>query len=180
MVEFAIEDTGVGMTNTFCAHDLVRPFSKRDGFSQGIGLGFTISSALAARIGGHIDVKSKLRIGTIVTITLPLLFIPTTTAASPASLPYCSSRVWFDCFTGRALKRAQSFIFHRLHTAGMQKASHTKKKRDCGSFPRLPLKRSFRFRLVQQVRRRCVSHCSFPVLQRRQTSLSMSDPFKFQ
>ncbi|CEH12670.1 Sensory transduction histidine kinase [Ceraceosorus bombacis] len=124
MVDFAIEDTGVGMTNAFCAHDLVRPFSKRDGFSQGIGLGFTIASALTSQIGGYIDVKSKLGVGTIVTATLPLLPVPTTEVASSAASPYCVSKVWFGGFSGHALERAQSFIMRRLQTGGIQLVSH--------------------------------------------------------
>ncbi|PWN41108.1 hypothetical protein IE81DRAFT_342304 [Ceraceosorus guamensis] len=124
MVDFAIEDTGVGMTNSFCAHDLVRPFSKRDGFSRGIGLGFTISSALTSQIGGYIDVKSKLGVGTIVTATLPLIPVPTTEVASTAALPYCVSKVWFGGFSGHALERAQSFILRRLQTGGIQLVSH--------------------------------------------------------
>lgn len=72
-LRFEIEDTGPGIA----ADDLRRifePFERVEGARQveGTGLGLSITSRLVNAMGGKIDVKSELGVGTTFTVTLPL------------------------------------------------------------------------------------------------------------
>lgn len=89
-----IEDTGLGMSEDFLNH-IFEPFTQEHYGARttyhGTGLGMAIVKTLLDKMGGKIDIQSKLRQGTTVTITLPLKIakdsdISKTTDITPATL----------------------------------------------------------------------------------------------
>lgn len=69
----AVSDHGVGMSQA----TMTRLFTKfyrvdPDGDTQGTGLGLYIARTLAEQLGGRIDVRSELGVGSTFTLTLPL------------------------------------------------------------------------------------------------------------
>ncbi|CCA73502.1 hypothetical protein PIIN_07455 [Serendipita indica DSM 11827] len=65
-VEIVVEDTGVGMSETFIREKLFHPFSRERPFAEGIGLGLAIVRAILKTPGvdGTIEVQSKVGFGT--------------------------------------------------------------------------------------------------------------------
>jgi signal transduction histidine kinase/CheY-like chemotaxis protein/CHASE3 domain sensor protein/HPt (histidine-containing phosphotransfer) domain-containing protein len=74
VVRFTVADTGIGVSATEKEH-LFTPFSQvADRTSQrygGTGLGLAICRRLAGMMGGEVDMKSEIGIGTSMTLTLP-------------------------------------------------------------------------------------------------------------
>ncbi len=73
-LEFAVRDTGIGMTADQCAR-LFQPFSQAEPSTQvrygGTGLGLAISQRYARMLGGEITVLSESGQGSTFTLTLP-------------------------------------------------------------------------------------------------------------
>ena len=74
LVQFAVTDTGIGMTETEMAR-LFEPFYRAGSASSdhppGTGLGLAICDRLARRLGGEIAVQSTAGQGSTVTLSLP-------------------------------------------------------------------------------------------------------------
>lgn len=74
--EFAISDTGIGMSEEFVENELFKPFTQEQFGARtqykGTGLGMSIVKELIDLMGGEITVKSKVGEGTTITFTLPL------------------------------------------------------------------------------------------------------------
>ena len=72
-IQFRIEDTGIGMSETFLAH-LFNKFQQEDESITrkfgGTGLGMSISKQLIDLMAGTIDVKSSKNVGTVITFNL--------------------------------------------------------------------------------------------------------------
>jgi signal transduction histidine kinase/CheY-like chemotaxis protein len=72
---FRVEDSGIGMAAEDIAR-LFKPFEQADNSASrsfgGTGLGLAISQSLAHLMGGVITVESRLRQGSVFTLTLPL------------------------------------------------------------------------------------------------------------
>lgn len=73
--EFKIRDTGVGMTQDFMDNKLFKPFVQAQNAARtqygGTGLGMAIVAKLVEKMGGTIQVESKLGEGSCFTVTLP-------------------------------------------------------------------------------------------------------------
>ncbi|MCX8022028.1 MAG: ATP-binding protein [Syntrophorhabdaceae bacterium] len=69
-VKIEIEDNGVGIHDGLIDR-IFEPFFSTKEKGKGVGLGLTLSHEFISRMGGSIEVKSKLGIGSIFTIILP-------------------------------------------------------------------------------------------------------------
>ncbi len=72
-MRFTVTDTGIGMSEAFIEH-IFESFAREQSTTlsgvEGTGLGMTITKELVNMMGGTIDVKSELGVGTIVTVRL--------------------------------------------------------------------------------------------------------------
>ncbi|GAA5928816.1 hypothetical protein JCM1841_003579 [Sporobolomyces salmonicolor] len=95
-VAIFVRDTGIGMSDEFLRDGtLFTPFKQANPFANGAGLGLSICDTIVKRMGGRIDVTSKLGHGTEMIVTLPLDFVSSSTCASsttsgPPRAPYSS------------------------------------------------------------------------------------------
>ncbi len=91
--QFIIEDTGIGMSESYLEH-LFDPYSRETHFSSkstiGTGLGMYIVKSLVQQMSGELSVESKLGQGSRFIITLPLETIAPSAAVS--STPVSSAR----------------------------------------------------------------------------------------
>ena len=67
-----VADTGKGISQEFLNSKLFLPFAQENSLAPGTGLGLSIVRSIVLMLGGAIHVKSKLREGTIVEVTLPV------------------------------------------------------------------------------------------------------------
>jgi PAS domain S-box-containing protein len=81
-LKITVSDTGIGMDNQQL-QKLFQPFSQADASTTrkfgGTGLGLSISNSIATLMGGTIEVKSRLGIGSEFQITVPMIAIIDTT-----------------------------------------------------------------------------------------------------
>ncbi|KAK0704049.1 hypothetical protein B0T26DRAFT_599086, partial [Lasiosphaeria miniovina] len=71
-IAFSVEDSGMGMTSDFLKYQVFTPFTQENAHSPGVGLGLSIVRQLVRGLGGTIDVKSSVGIGTSVEVSVPL------------------------------------------------------------------------------------------------------------
>ncbi|KAJ5113072.1 hypothetical protein N7456_001606 [Penicillium angulare] len=67
-----VTDTGSGIAPDFLRHKLFSPFTQEDSLAEGVGLGLSIVRLLVASLGGHVNVKSEVGIGTQVDVHIPV------------------------------------------------------------------------------------------------------------
>lgn len=72
VIEFTVEDTGKGINEEFLQRGIFKPFSQEDGMSPGTGLGLNLVKQIVSQLRGQISINSKVGIGTVVSILLPL------------------------------------------------------------------------------------------------------------
>lgn len=72
LVHLSITDTGRGIAPDFLKHEIFSPFSQEDSLSEGVGLGLSIVRKLVTSLGGCVNVKSELGIGTQVDVYVPV------------------------------------------------------------------------------------------------------------
>jgi signal transduction histidine kinase len=70
-VSVEVSDTGCGIAEDVLQR-VFEPFFTTKGDRQGTGLGLSITYSLVKRLGGGIDVKSEVGVGTTFTVTLPV------------------------------------------------------------------------------------------------------------
>lgn len=71
-ISFTVEDTGRGMSSDYLKYKLFTPFSQENTHSPGMGLGLSIVQQLARGLGGTVDVKSSVGVGTFVEVLVPV------------------------------------------------------------------------------------------------------------
>ena len=79
-VRLSVRDTGMGMSDEVKAH-LFEPFFTTKDLGKGSGLGLATSYTIVEQLGGHIDVRSEIGVGTTVE-----LHLPRSTAAAPGAV----------------------------------------------------------------------------------------------
>lgn len=71
-ITFTVSDSGRGISREFLKTKLFTPFSQEDTLASGTGLGMSIVRQIVHLLGGDIEVKSHVGIGTEVIVTLNL------------------------------------------------------------------------------------------------------------
>ncbi|KAJ9648996.1 hypothetical protein H2199_000909 [Coniosporium tulheliwenetii] len=72
IAKIKVIDSGRGMSEDFITSRLWTPFAQEDQTAQGTGLGLSITKRVVNILGGDIDLKSTLGVGTTFTVQLPL------------------------------------------------------------------------------------------------------------
>jgi signal transduction histidine kinase/CheY-like chemotaxis protein len=72
MVHLSVSDTGKGISKDYLKHKLYSPFSQEDSLAVGAGLGLSIVQQIVVALGGTVDIESEIKVGTTVTISIPL------------------------------------------------------------------------------------------------------------
>lgn len=72
IAQLTLTDTGSGIAPDFLRYKLFSPFTQEDSLAEGVGLGLSIVRLLVASLGGHVNVKSELGIGTQVDVLIPV------------------------------------------------------------------------------------------------------------
>ena len=108
--QIIVEDTGVGMSETFLEH-LFEPYSRETSFSPhstvGTGLGMPIVKSLVQQLSGEISVESTLGVGSKFTVTIPL-----PSSEETAEHPSTPRQAPFD-WTGRQILVAEDNDLNR-------------------------------------------------------------------
>jgi signal transduction histidine kinase len=76
LVHLSITDTGRGIAADFIKHKLFAPFSQEDPLSEGVGLGLSMVQQLVMSLGGHVNVRSEIGIGTQADVYIPVQYLP--------------------------------------------------------------------------------------------------------
>ena len=71
-LSLTVEDSGRGMSTDFQKTKLFSPFSQEDPFASGTGLGLSIVKQIVESLKGEIHVKSTVKVGTQIQVTLHL------------------------------------------------------------------------------------------------------------
>ncbi|KAJ5100726.1 hypothetical protein N7456_006778 [Penicillium angulare] len=72
LAHLSVTDTGSGISQDYLKHSVFSPFCQENPLSEGVGLGLSLVRKLVAFLGGHVDVKSELNVGTQVDIHIPI------------------------------------------------------------------------------------------------------------
>ena len=70
-IHFSVSDTGIGIAPNEVEKIFMR-FYKVNTFSNGAGLGLSISKSIARMLGGEIKIESVLQKGSVFTLKLPV------------------------------------------------------------------------------------------------------------
>ncbi|KAF4907160.1 Peroxide stress-activated histidine kinase mak1 [Colletotrichum fructicola] len=71
-IHIVVVDSGKGMSEDYLRYHLYAPFHQEDTLSAGTGVGLSLVKEVVTRLGGSIQVQSKVNRGTKVTVKLPL------------------------------------------------------------------------------------------------------------
>jgi signal transduction histidine kinase len=87
-IRLAVADTGVGMDEE-TRERAIEPFYSTKGIGRGTGLGLSMVHGLAAQLGGALSIRSRIALGTIVELWLPVAGEPAegTESAPEPELP---------------------------------------------------------------------------------------------
>ncbi|PYH42845.1 uncharacterized protein BP01DRAFT_385050 [Aspergillus saccharolyticus JOP 1030-1] len=77
---FSVTDTGCGISPDFLQHQLFMPFAQENILTEGVGLGLSVVNQVVTYLGGEVDVKSTVGVGTQVDVYVPLDFVAETFA----------------------------------------------------------------------------------------------------
>lgn len=86
-VRFSIKDTGRGIGVNYLKHRIFTPYAQENPLVNGTGLGLSIVNRLVTYLGGTIDIRSEVGVGTQVQVTVPVPMSagsPTLKPAEPA------------------------------------------------------------------------------------------------
>lgn len=78
-INFAVKDTGIGISEEFMTNHLYKAFTQEDSFSPGTGLGLSITSQIVENLDGRLKIHSEKGVGTHVHIKMPMRLAPPNT-----------------------------------------------------------------------------------------------------
>jgi len=103
-LSLTVEDSGRGMSADFQKTKLFSPFSQEDPFAAGTGLGLSIVKQIVESLRGEITVKSTVKVGTQIHVTLQLPVgqsdstkVNHNLLAAPATLEGASVSILCEC-----------------------------------------------------------------------------------
>lgn len=73
IVNIIVSDTGKGIGEDYLRNDLYKPFSQEDHLAPGTGLGLSFVKQITSQLRGRVHVDSRVNVGTIVRVSLPLM-----------------------------------------------------------------------------------------------------------
>ncbi|KAL5087564.1 hypothetical protein Trisim1_007787 [Trichoderma cf. simile WF8] len=73
IVHIIVSDTGKGIGEDYLRNDLFKPFSQEDHLAPGTGLGLSFVKQITSQLRGRVNVDSRVNVGTIVKVSLPLM-----------------------------------------------------------------------------------------------------------
>jgi anti-sigma regulatory factor (Ser/Thr protein kinase) len=73
LVNIVVSDTGKGIGEDYLRNDLYKPFSQEDHLAPGTGLGLSFVKQITSQLRGRVHVESRVNVGTIVRVSLPLM-----------------------------------------------------------------------------------------------------------
>lgn len=71
LVHLRVTDTGRGIAQDFLRNSAFSPFAQEDALSEGVGLGLSVVHKLVTFLGGHLNMKSEIGVGTQVDVYIP-------------------------------------------------------------------------------------------------------------
>lgn len=71
---FSVKDSGRGISPEYLKYRLFTPYAQEDTLVSGTGLGLSIVHHLVTHLGGKVDIKSEVNVGTLVQVTIPVPF----------------------------------------------------------------------------------------------------------
>ncbi|OQE37829.1 hypothetical protein PENCOP_c009G03672 [Penicillium coprophilum] len=107
LIRLSITDTGRGIAPDFIKHKLFAPFSQEDPLSEGVGLGLSTVQQLVMSLGGHVNVRSEMGIGTQADVYIPVQYLPASpgpeespapTTTQPGTTPMHACLVGFNAY----------------------------------------------------------------------------------
>lgn len=72
LAHLSVIDTGRGISPDFLQNRIFTPFSQEDILSEGVGLGLSIVQQLVTSLGGNVEVKSEVGLGTQADVFIPI------------------------------------------------------------------------------------------------------------
>ncbi|PWY95908.1 sensor histidine kinase/response regulator [Aspergillus sclerotioniger CBS 115572] len=75
LAHLSITDTGSGISTDFLEHQLFKPFAQESILTEGVGLGLSVVKQLVNYLGGEIELKSDVGVGTQVNVYIPVEFV---------------------------------------------------------------------------------------------------------
>jgi signal transduction histidine kinase len=93
-IRLAVADTGIGMDEE-TRERAIEPFYSTKGVGRGTGLGLSMVHGLAAQLGGALSIQSRVGLGTVVELWLPIAGEPANAheGGSPPELPVANGTV---------------------------------------------------------------------------------------
>ncbi|KAL0930098.1 Histidine kinase 5-like protein 2 [Colletotrichum truncatum] len=118
-VKIIVTDTGRGISDNYLQNHIFSPFCQEDSISTGLGLGLSLVNQIVAKLGGSIQVLSKLGHGTKVTVVLPLQeAAPTSPTGNPYSAGFDEFRSLSDQLKGLRVRIFGPSTEHNAHADG--------------------------------------------------------------
>jgi signal transduction histidine kinase/CheY-like chemotaxis protein len=107
VVKLIVQDSGKGMSKEFLQHKIFMPFCQEDELAPGTGLGLSLVKTIVTGMGGHINAKSELGIGSTFSVSIPLE--PAVPELSEADISSSRSQVFAE--QAQALKGLRVRVF---------------------------------------------------------------------
>lgn len=106
LVHLSVADSGCGISLDFLENQAFTPFTQENILTEGAGLGLSIVHQLVTSLGGQIDIKSEVGIGTQVDVFIPVGLCHPKPLTKPISINRAPSKVYLVGFEGWQSRRS--------------------------------------------------------------------------